>query len=274
MENNSSTLDNSFVVSNNNINNVGSTGGIGTNNQQNRSHFKVAIIGAHNVGKTSFIIRYTESRFLESYYPTNKENHFTKSIKYDLKNGIISSLHNSRRKLDLDLHDGMENDHNKILHDSDTTGSLNRDNINLEFIDTMGQDCKKEANLNISYWKSFMNLDGCILCYNVNNLDSFTILENIWEKILTQFELPTKDFPLLLLGTKNDGDGDPVARQVSWDQGNQLAKTLNALFFECSAKDDHNINLSMGELIRMMELEQRKKFGNNNHSNGDNCIVM
>lgn len=270
---NSSPLDNSFVVSNNNINNVGSTGGVGSNNQQNRSHFKVAIIGAHNVGKTAFIIRYTESRFLESYYPTNKENHFTKSIKYDLKNGIISSLHNSRRKLDLDSNDD-KNNNNNILHASDTTVSLNRDNINLEFIDTMGQDCKKEANLNISYWKSFMNLHGCILCYNVNNLDSFNILADIWEKIITQFEIPTKDFPLLLLGTKKDSDGDQGLRQVSWDEGNQLAKSLNAIFFECSAKDDYNINLSMGELIRMMEIEQNKKFGGGNNSNGDKCVVM
>ncbi|CCC67405.1 hypothetical protein NCAS_0A08470 [Naumovozyma castellii] len=44
---------------------------------------KIAVLGAKNVGKTTLTIRYVESRFLESYYPT-VENHFTKLI--DFKN--------------------------------------------------------------------------------------------------------------------------------------------------------------------------------------------
>lgn len=275
---NSSHIDNSFVGDHSGMN----------QSRLDKSYFKVAVIGAHNVGKTSFLIRLIESRFLESYYPTNKENHFTKSI--SIKDENVPNYYNvavpdpMRNSKDLD---GVTKSDSIRRNDNNGGGGatatpqiisntiINRENINLELIDTMGQDCKNESNLNISYWKSFMNLDGCILCYNVNNVESFNILGNLWSKIVTQFELPTGDFPLLLLGTKCDAvNNDGTVRQVTWTQGSGLARELNALFFECSAKDDYNIDLSMSQLTLRMEILRNKKLGINTSGNGDKCIVM
>ncbi|CAI4058513.1 hypothetical protein SUVZ_03G0880 [Saccharomyces uvarum] len=42
---------------------------------------KIALLGARNVGKTTLTVRFVESRFVESYYPTI-ENYFTKIISY------------------------------------------------------------------------------------------------------------------------------------------------------------------------------------------------
>ena len=280
-----------------------------------KSYFKIAVIGAHNVGKTAFIIRYIESRFLEPYYPTNKENHFTKTIHFDSKNHIIPNILNNNNSdnnnnYNGDDYDSYENYINQSLNDSGLRISnmnsidnidnengyynvidennydlnLDGDAVTLEFIDTIGQESKHDSNLNISYYKSFMNLDGCILCYNVNDLDSFVILEDIWSKFITQLDLPTKNFPILLLGMKSDirnttiTNTSPIknqnTRQVSWNQGRQLSKKLNSLFFECSSRDNYNINLPMSEFIKLMKIARDKLLNTQNNSNNDKCTIV
>ncbi|CCK73476.1 putative GTPase RHB1 NDAI_0G04930 [Naumovozyma dairenensis CBS 421] len=52
---------------------------------------KVAVLGAKNVGKTTFTVRFVESRFVESYYPTI-ENHFTKLIRLKNHNFTLEIL--------------------------------------------------------------------------------------------------------------------------------------------------------------------------------------
>lgn len=54
-------------------------------------HHKIAIIGARNVGKTTLSIRYVESHFVESYYPTIS-NEFTKLIRYKGQDYTIEIL--------------------------------------------------------------------------------------------------------------------------------------------------------------------------------------
>ncbi|EDO16829.1 hypothetical protein Kpol_1056p30 [Vanderwaltozyma polyspora DSM 70294] len=44
--------------------------------------FKICIFGGKAVGKTSFSVQYVESHFVESHYPTNVQNEFTKLIRY------------------------------------------------------------------------------------------------------------------------------------------------------------------------------------------------
>lgn len=317
---NSNHMDNNLITANNNINNItntfpsttttthssnsntnGSTSGeySGFNSILHKSYFKIAIIGAHNVGKTSFIIRYVESRFLESYYPTNRENHFTKTVYFNGKNKIISNIYGDDNYDEYDMYQvsndpsfqvSNNNSNNSgnytIVDRNDYALDLEEDTITLEFIDTIGQESKGDSYLNISYYKSFMNLNGCILCYDINNLDSFLVLKSIWDNITTQLDLPTKNFPILLLGMKcdihdttsdsptNNNNSNQITRQVSWDQGKQLSKKLNSLFFECSSKDNYNVNLSMSEFIRLMKIKQDKLLNIQNNSNNDKCTIM
>lgn len=338
MENNS-PVDNGFITVNNNMNNItntslntasqcnnnnnkySSTGSEYSrfNNILHKSYFKIAVIGAHNVGKTSFITRYVEFRFLESYYPTNKENHFTKTIlftdKNHMKQNMFNNNNNNNNNSNYSRNDyasyenyinrssndnpfqmssinnihNIDNDSNSysIVDKNDYSLNLDGDTITLEFIDTVGQESKNDSNLNISYYKSFINLDGCILCYNVNNLDSFVILKDLWSKFITHLDLPTEHFPILLLGMKCDirdttstnvsntsPNKNQSTRQVSWDQGRQLSKKLNSLFFECSSRDNYNIDLSMDEFIKLIKIERDRILNIQNNSNTDKCTIM
>ncbi|CCE66056.1 hypothetical protein TPHA_0O00870 [Tetrapisispora phaffii CBS 4417] len=45
--------------------------------------FKICIFGGKAVGKTSLCVQYVESHFVESHYPTNVQNEFTKMLKYN-----------------------------------------------------------------------------------------------------------------------------------------------------------------------------------------------
>lgn len=44
--------------------------------------FKIAVFGGRCVGKTTLSVQYVESHFVESHYPTNVQNEFTKLIRY------------------------------------------------------------------------------------------------------------------------------------------------------------------------------------------------
>ncbi|QLG71348.1 hypothetical protein HG535_0B03880 [Zygotorulaspora mrakii] len=52
---------------------------------------KIAILGARNVGKTTLTVRFVESHFVESYYPTI-ENEFTKIIRFKNHNYTLEIL--------------------------------------------------------------------------------------------------------------------------------------------------------------------------------------
>lgn len=254
---------------------------------------KLTIFGAHNVGKTSIIVRLIESRFLESHYPTTRENHFSKSI-------------------------NIAGDNRDIYNHSMANLSLGRHLVNLEIIDTMGQDYREQSNLKVEYAKSFRNLDGLILCYNVGDIKSFHVLESIRDKLINHFEIDfTKDsdissnshtsnsisnannvkentltttlsnhsvqsahkmdtrkvtseqgpIPLLIIGNKSD----LLERQVSESEGRTLAKQLNAVFFECSAKDNYNIDESFEAFIRCIEQE---KHQSSTAQDENKCVLM
>ena len=78
---------------------------------------------------------------------------------------------------------------------------------------------------------------GIILCYAINNRESFEKIEFFWiEEVKKYADL---DISLVLVGTKSDLSDERV---VSIDEGRNLAESYGMRFFETSAKNNVNID--------------------------------
>ena len=113
------------------------------------------------------------------------------------------------------------------------TIAINEKICKLQIWDTAGQD--KFRSITTSYYR---NAHGIILVYDVTDEDSFLNISH-W---ICQCEKYSsfKQCQFLLVGNKCDCNKDE--RVVSKARGLFVAKENNMRFYECSAKEDININ--------------------------------
>ena len=132
------------------------------------------------------------------------------------------------------------------------TINLKGKTIKIKIMDTS----VKEQFRNI-YSGYFNGAHGIILVYDITNKDTF---KNINEWILRiKYNTQRKNFNLLV-GNKCDMK---CQREVSKEEGKQLAEDNNMIFFEASAKTGENINQIFNSLaiqIINSELESEKKL--------------
>ena len=168
--------------------------------------FNVMTLGNSAVGKTSYILRYTEKTFEEVYLTT---------LGIDFKTKIIKLPNNQKYRID--------------------------------YYDTAGQERYKSISLN-----AIKNTQGVILMYDITNKKSFDAITKWMKDII---EAKGQDFPIVLLGNKCDMEQE---RQVTKDEGEQLAQKYNLSFFETSNKTGKNIEEAGLELINKI-LDIREK---------------
>ncbi len=125
----------------------------------------------------------------------------------------------------------------------------NGEKLKVFFYDTSGQE--KYNSLSFNYIK---NSHGVLLMYDISKKESFLKIED-WLKSI--FEHKNKDFPVLLLGNKCDLEEE---REVTKEEGNQLAKEHNLNFYETSNKDNINIDKAISELVEMIYKSLGKEF--------------
>lgn len=114
--------------------------------------------------------------------------------------------------------------------------------IKLQVWDTAGQE--RFRTITTAYYRGAM---GIVLIYDVTDARTFENVEN-WFLTVTQHA--NEDAQIFLVGNKSD---DEENRQVSREQGQQLAQKLNVPFLEASAKTNDNVESIFYELAGIIQ---------------------
>ena len=125
--------------------------------------------------------------------------------------------------------------------------------IKLRVMDTAGQE--KFNSISESYYKQ---ADCCLLMYDITSMDSFERIKDYYVKTI---KMKCKsDIKIILLGNKTDLNNQ---RQVSQDDGKDLAEKNGYMFMESSCKDNYNVSDAFTALIEMTNNENAKNTENN-----------
>ena len=135
--------------------------------------------------------------------------------------------------------------------------------VKLQIWDTAGQE--KFHSITKSFYKG---ANGIILIYSVLDKNSLQNVKNWMESIKAQVP---ENVAIILIGNKKD---DEEKREVSYEQGEDMAESYNLPFFECSAKTGENLDKAFDSLVKKIlensqlaggkgkKLKQKKAGGN------------
>ena len=122
--------------------------------------------------------------------------------------------------------------------------------VKLQIWDTLGQDRFRSITKN--YYKG---AHGIILIYDITERKTFESVSN-WVKTIR--DEADEKVVIVLAANKSDFE---EKRQVSQEEGEKLAQDLNLTFFECSAKDNKNINETFDDLVAKLIINFPKVGG-------------
>ena len=111
---------------------------------------------------------------------------------------------------------------------------------NLQIWDTAGQE--RFMAISRSHYRG---AHAAVLCYNINNRESFEKI-GYWMEEVRKYS-NKEDVCFVIVGTKSDLQNKRV---VSIDEGRQLAESLEAKFFETSAKENLNVDEAFWALAK------------------------
>ncbi|XP_076892336.1 ras-related protein Rab7-like [Bidens hawaiensis] len=156
------------------------------------------------------------------------------------------------------VHKNFSEEYNTTIGADFVTKELQIDDrlVTLQIWDTAGQE--RFQSVGAAF---FPGADCCVLVYDVTAMRSFDTLDNWHEEFIKHVRNPQDPdkFPCILLGNKIDINGGN-SRVVSEKQAKEwCAAKGNILYFETSAKGDHNVDaafLSIARTAMTNEYEQ------------------
>jgi len=116
--------------------------------------------------------------------------------------------------------------------------TVNRKKVKLTIWDTAGQE--RFRTLTASYYRG---AHGIILVYDVSRRETFDNLKEIW---LREVEMYSGGGSVVKMLVANKVDME--TRGVSKEEGQELARSLGTIFFECSAKTKVGVQNAFEEL--------------------------
>ena len=111
--------------------------------------------------------------------------------------------------------------------------------VKLQIWDTVGQDRFRSITKN--YYKG---ANGIVVIYSVTDKQSCRNVKNWVNQIKAEVD---EKVTIILVGNKID---DEENREVTTDEGEEIANNLDLQFFECSAKTGENIDSTFKELVK------------------------
>ena len=116
--------------------------------------------------------------------------------------------------------------------------------IKINFVDTAGQE--KYRAISQNYLKG---TDGVIFVFDLTKKETFQLIAE-WIQFMKEHN--KKNIGKILFGNKNDLISE---REISYDEGKNLANELKCNYYEGSAKTGENIEILMQEIARITYLE-------------------
>lgn len=133
--------------------------------------------------------------------------------------------------------------------------------IDIDFWDTAGQE-----DYNRIMPLSYPDTTLLIICFSISDPDSFSRIESKW---VHEVKFHCRDVPYILVGTKADlrYDSSVIERlvqigsaPVDREAGQDMARKIGALtYFECSAKEDDNVDNIFKYVAYFLYKDYKKK---------------
>uniref|UniRef100_A0A8D2NUV4 RAS related 2 n=1 Tax=Zosterops lateralis melanops TaxID=1220523 RepID=A0A8D2NUV4_ZOSLA len=144
----------------------------------------------------------------------------------------------------------------------------------LDILDTAGQE--EFGAMREQYMRTG---EGFLLVFSVTDRGSFEEIYKFQRQILRVKD--RDEFPMILVGNKADLDHQ---RQVTQEEGQQLARQLKVMYMEASAKIRLNVDQAFHELVRVIRYSQHGKkktrkaaivlFSENPKNQAINCQII
>jgi small GTP-binding protein len=187
----------------------------------NKKEYKLSIIGAHSVGKSSLLFKFLFDEFnIEEEGSTVEDEYFYTFI--------------------AKKNDNIENNEEIVSNNT----------YNLRIKDTGPLDDLTHLKESWFSWA-----DGFLFLFNIFSKKTLDLVEQTYSEICKVKGL--EKVPMVIVGTKVDQDGK-INREVQKNDGLQLALKLQCSYIETSAKEGYNIQQTFQLIIKL--IEKYKKF--------------
>ncbi|KAK6197533.1 uncharacterized protein RJT21DRAFT_131887 [Scheffersomyces amazonensis] len=127
--------------------------------------------------------------------------------------------------------------------------TIDNEQVMLDVLDTAGQE--EYSNMRESYMRAGQ---GFLLVYSINSRNSLEELNSFYEQICRVKD--SDNVPVIVVGNKCDLE---IERQVSYDEGLNLANSFNCQFLETSAKQRINVEEAFYNLVRRIRDQEEAK---------------